>query len=261
MSELAQHGKDKRYPYESTGLKTAEDPIELSGGDVYKGTLHYTAQFVSALALKFNKFADRPNELQSIVGDSGEGGGGDAIDDAGNVSTPPIPQGITARHPFGGEAAEKTREKKTTDTESTHTSHTAHTTSTTDSKDANDPGTDMAELSQDELLNHQSGVIILNVISGNLAKKARVEVVLDDSYWPAFATIKARSTTACWEHVGESFVKELDFSQISLRLDESSQDDKDHVIAEWKGSVKTFLEMTMVRIFPLERVSACRPFT
>jgi hypothetical protein len=248
VDELAQHGNDKRYPYESIGLKKAEEPIHLGGGDVYKGTMHYTAQFISALALKFDKFADRPNELQAIASDSGEGGGGDAFDNGSNLHSPPIPEGITAWHPFGAEAAEKSREKKATDSESTHT---ASTSPTTDNKEADNSAPTAVELSQDELLDQQSGILVLNIISGDLTKKARVEVVMDDSYWPAFATVKARSTTACWEHVGESFVKELDFSQISLRLDESINDDKDHIVAEWKGGVKAFLEMTLVCMFPV----------
>ena len=40
----------------------------------------------------------------------------------------------------------------------------------------------------------ESGVIIFNVIGGQLRKKARLEVLLDDAYWPAFSTVRARST-------------------------------------------------------------------
>lgn len=84
-------------------------------------------------------------------------------------------------------------------------------------------------------------------MSGRLQKKARLEVLLDDGYWPAFGTVKARSTHAQWQHVGEGFIKELDFGRVWLRLNENAEGDKDDIIAEWKGGAKSFLEATLVR--------------
>lgn len=98
--------------------------------------------------------------------------------------------------------------------------------------------------------NHaEAGVIIFNVVSGRLHKKARLEVLLDEGYWPAFSTARARSQHAVWEHIGEGVVKELDFSRVWLRLNEADEGDKDDVIAEWKGDSKAFLEKTLVRCF------------
>jgi hypothetical protein len=92
----------------------------------------------------------------------------------------------------------------------------------------------------------ESGVIVFSVISGQLTKKARLEVLLDDAYWPAFTTARARSTNAQWDHVGEGFIKEIDFGRVWLRLDQASDDDKDDIIAEWKGDAKEFLDGTLV---------------
>jgi len=92
----------------------------------------------------------------------------------------------------------------------------------------------------------ESGIIVFHVISGNLAKKARVEVLLDDGYWPCFSTVKARSTHAQWGYVGEGFMKEVDFGRVWLRLNEAQEGESDDVIAEWKGDVKTFLQANLV---------------
>lgn len=92
----------------------------------------------------------------------------------------------------------------------------------------------------------ESGIIVFNVISGTLAKKARLEVLLDDGYWPCFTTIKARSTDARWEYVGEGFIKEIDFSRVWLRLNEAEEGNKDDIIAEWKGDAKPFLQSALV---------------
>lgn len=69
---------------------------------------------------------------------------------------------------------------------------------------------------------------------------------MDDGYWPAFSTLRASSTTAQWKHVGEGFVKELDFGRVWLRLNENDEGDKDDIIAEWKGDAKAFLDSTLV---------------
>jgi Ca2+-dependent lipid-binding protein len=95
----------------------------------------------------------------------------------------------------------------------------------------------------------ESGVIVFNVLSGRLAKKGRLEVCLDDGYWPCFTTIKSRSNNAQWETVGEGFIKELDFGRVWLRLNEADEGEKDSVIAEWKGDAKAFLHSTLVRFY------------
>lgn len=80
-------------------------------------------------------------------------------------------------------------------------------------------------------------------------KKARLEVLLDDGYWPCFGTNKSNSTNAQWGYVGEGFIKEIDFSQICLRLNEADEGSKEDIVGEWKGDAKTFLEKAIVRLF------------
>lgn len=83
------------------------------------------------------------------------------------------------------------------------------------------------------------------MISGLLAKKARLEVLLDDGYWPAFTTQRASSRKAGWSYVGEGFVKELDFGKVWLRLNEADEGEKDSIVAEWRGDAKAFLQSTL----------------
>lgn len=97
----------------------------------------------------------------------------------------------------------------------------------------------------------ESGIIVFHVISGRLSKKARVEVLLDDGYWPCFSTVKARSVHAQWGYVGEGFIKEVDFGHVWLRLNEADENSKDDIIGKWKGNSKTFLQATMVHLFSL----------
>jgi hypothetical protein len=248
VSELARSCHSKEYPFESTGIKDVNERIQLEGGDIYKGQLHYTAEFFPALALNGVKFEHRPNELQRAAeGANADIDGGDATDDTPPVSTPPVPEGITAWHPVGGDMAEE-KPSPSTDTDPANVSPataTATAAATATENTQEEAGPQLVELSRDELMEHQSGILVVNIISGTLSKKARVDVLLDDGYWPVISTVKSLRTNACWEHVGEAFVRELDFGQVTLHLNESSQE-KDDIIAEWKGQVKSFLHATLV---------------
>ncbi len=72
--------------------------------------------------------------------------------------------------------------------------------------------------------------------------------MLDDSAWPACSTQKATSTHAQWNYVGEGFVKELDFSRVWLRLNESDEGDNDDIVGELKIETVKFLQEALVRI-------------
>ncbi|KAH7342117.1 hypothetical protein B0J17DRAFT_715253 [Rhizoctonia solani] len=63
----------------------------------------------------------------------------------------------------------------------------------------------------EELLKFQSGILVLSIMNGKIARNARLQVLLDDAHRPIFSTKKAHSTHAQWAHVGECFIKELDF--------------------------------------------------
>lgn len=69
---------------------------------------------------------------------------------------------------------------------------------------------------------------------------------MDDGYWPILTTPKSRSVHAQFDMTGEGFIKELDFSQIYIRLNESDDIDKEAVIAEFKSDAKSFLDEALV---------------
>ncbi|KAF7320046.1 hypothetical protein MKEN_00788800 [Mycena kentingensis (nom. inval.)] len=239
VSELAQEAPTNReYPYESLGKKVATEPLRLEKGNAFKGTLHFTAEFVPTLALEGIKFESGGNELQkasaannntegnsvhsSATSSSSSFSSGEEISASPTIVTPISP-------------------KKPNDA----ASPIKPTSSPTSEGGAPAEEPKGVTLSTDELLTHQSGVLVFNIISGKLAKKGRLEVLLDDGYWPCFTTTQARSNTAQWESVGEGFIKELDFGRVWLRLNAADEGDKDDILAEWKGDSKAFLQSTL----------------
>ncbi|KAJ3718444.1 C2 domain-containing protein [Lentinula raphanica] len=253
VEELAVEHDDDQYPYKSTGIKEANDPIRLDKGGGHKGTLHYKAEFVPALKLKGGVQFNETGATALTKGVSGASSSKSSKDsDAGSFrstgskpdeSGQAVPEGVTISE------SSKTHTKGAKSTDTTATSGTVGTTDTaeTSSNEAKNETPEEAgvEMSKDELLAQQSGVIVFNVISGRLAKKARVEMLLDDGYWPCFSTNRPRSTKASWAYVGEGFVKELDFSKVWIRLNEADEGEKDDIIAEWRGDTKSFLSSTL----------------
>jgi len=92
----------------------------------------------------------------------------------------------------------------------------------------------------------ESGVIVFNITTAQLSRKARLEVLLDDAYWPAFTTSMSRSRHVNWDYTGEGFIKELDFGRVWLRFNEADEGTKDDILAEWKEDAKKFLQEAMV---------------
>ncbi|KAF7437156.1 hypothetical protein PC9H_003992 [Pleurotus ostreatus] len=250
VADLAKASEDPRYPYESVGVVERQDPLHLDK-NIFKGHLHYVAQFVPALALKGVKFDTKTDERSRVTQATDDDEDGGSIDDGSSVSSSDeemqaVPEGITIKK----ETLSRHKQKKSVDsvgtTGTTGTGGTANTDTAVTTPEVQDPSTDVVELSKEDLLKEQSGIIIFNVISGQLAKKGRLEVLLDDGYWPAFSTVRARSTHTAWEYVGEGFVKELDFGQVLFRLNEADEGEKDDIVAEWKGKAKDFLDSTLV---------------
>ncbi|KAL9000237.1 MAG: hypothetical protein Q9169_001139 [Polycauliona sp. 2 TL-2023] len=97
-------------------------------------------------------------------------------------------------------------------------------------------------LSPEELVKHESGLLIFKLIDGTLAHSdVRVEVVMDDMVFPAFSSAKVKSKHTTFGETGDAFVRELDFSKITLRLrektDKKGEEDKsDATTAKLTGS-------------------------
>lgn len=244
VNELAVEVDSEEYPYNSTGKKVEAANLKFEKG-IFKGKLHYEAEFVPALALKDFKFSAGGNRIQQTVnGDStGEGGSISSSDVEGEA----VPVGITTRTPIGAKRKEN-HVKNAGSTDTTSTADDEFDTDSTPESITESKGKDAAKgvvRSKEDLMQHQSGIIVFNITTAQLTRKARLEVLLDDAYWPAFTTAMARSRNVTWDHTGEGFVKELDFGRVWLRLNEADEGTKDDIVGQWKEDAKKFLQEAM----------------
>ncbi|KAK4047503.1 Tricalbin-2 [Microbotryomycetes sp. JL221] len=115
-------------------------------------------------------------------------------------------------------------------------------------EDGPDPGNnkeeeDGVEMCRDELLKTETGVLAFQLISGQLSKKgARLEVLFDDGYWPAYSTEPARSTHAIWDEIGEAVIREREWSRIIFKLNEAEKETREDILSSLTIDVDTFLE-------------------
>ena len=261
LADLSTKSDDLRSPYESKGAKAVAAPIKLETGNSLKGTLHYTAEFIPCLALKNIKFETQTTEKDRVASHDHD----DRSSTSGSVyEDDDVPIGVTYK-PEPTASSDVHPVPTTNDVVPVAVAADVKTNETGEPNVIADkkPEIEGVELTHEELLAHrewclwsalvlllnstlESGIIVFHIISGRLSKKGRLEVLLDDAYWPCLSTVKARKLDAQWDYVGEGFIKEIDFALVWLRLNLAAEGDKDDIVAEWKGDAKPFLQATLV---------------
>lgn len=106
-------------------------------------------------------------------------------------------------------------------------------------------------LTPEELVKFQSGLIIFKLLDCELTRSnVHVEVVVDDMAFPAYSSATMRSKTTSLNEIGDCFVRELDFSKITLRLRERGEskgdEKKDHTLARLTGNTLDTLKQCLV---------------
>lgn len=86
-----------------------------------------------------------------------------------------------------------------------------------------DSGPPKLKLEPEELFKYSSGVLIFDIISASNVRPGQFfEVLVDDYVYPSYQTSKSRSNHHDMNEIGDVFIRELDFSQITLRTKEGS---------------------------------------
>ncbi|GAC98407.1 hypothetical protein PHSY_006001 [Pseudozyma hubeiensis SY62] len=227
-------GGDPRHRYSGTGKQVHKDKIHLGRG-IYKGQIEFDCEFLPAVNIKGAEFDERENEAVAKSGaireepeEEAEASGVNGVDKSKAVTN--------------GVGAASGHAKKAS-IASISSVKAAPATGRPSTADAAAEG---ITLSKEQLLQEQSGIIVFNILQGQLPqskKHARLEVLFDDGYWPAYTTEKARTAHHTWDEVGESVVKELDWSKFLLKL--RTGDGDDDVFAEFAGNTKDVLEKAL----------------
>ena len=106
-------------------------------------------------------------------------------------------------------------------------------------------------LTPEELIKYESGLIIFKLLDAELTRSnVHIEVLMDDMVFPSYSSSVIRSRKTTIDEIGDCFVRELDFSKITLRLREKGNnkgDEKsDHTIARLTGNTIDTLKQCLV---------------
>lgn len=115
-------------------------------------------------------------------------------------------------------------------------------------------------LTPEQLLKYESGLIIFKLMDVELTESdVQVEVLMDDMVFPSYSSSLIRTKRSKLDEIGDCFVRELDFSKITLRVREKGKikgDDKDHndVIAKLTGDTIVTLKQCLVSLHAFHKL-------
>lgn len=245
------------HPFRGTGRQTHKDKLHLGRG-AYKGEISFVVEFLPAENVMVSDFTGVGNEAANKAGDVfDEPEAEDDVEaDAGAkkaMTHASVALGEEGKPEMAGHTNGLTRKTSKlgngntngidADRASIKTVETAKTNDTVDEARAHGK-----QMSVEELLKSQSGILAFNLLEGNIAKKnARLEVLFDDGYWPSYTTEPSRTQgNATFDEVGEHVVKELDWSKMMLKLRTGKRDED--VFAEFQGNTKDVLERSLNKV-------------
>ncbi|KAK6614513.1 C2 domain-containing protein [Botrytis cinerea] len=104
-------------------------------------------------------------------------------------------------------------------------------------------------LTPEELLKYESGLIIFKIIDCDLTRSnCHVEVVVDDMAFPSYSSSTIKSKRMTLDEIGDCFVRELDFSKITISIREKhskGDEKKDHTVARLSGETLATLKQCL----------------
>lgn len=107
-------------------------------------------------------------------------------------------------------------------------------------------------LTPEQLLKYESGLIIFKLMDVELTEDhLQVEVLMDDMVFPSYTSSLIRSKRSKIDEIGDCFVRELDFSKITLRVREKGKlkgdgKDREDVWAKLSGETLVTLKQCLV---------------
>lgn len=102
-------------------------------------------------------------------------------------------------------------------------------------------------LTPQELLTYDSGLVIFKLMDAELPRSnSRIEIFVDDMAFPSYVSSTAKSKTFKFDEIGDCFIRELEFSKLTLRVREKGESDKDQTLARLTGNTLDTLKQCLV---------------
>lgn len=229
--------------------KVREDGLRMHGKGTPKGILTYTVAFYPTLNIadpeEEEKDKEREREREKEREQQEMANGADGEKDKSSSSRPSTDTRVSGRpsldvRPSEGNESGAPLTPKTPTSPSYAVSRK--------SRDQREPP--KLYLTPKELLKFESGLIIFRLMEAELPKsQTRIEVYVDDMAFPSYISSTAKSKTHKFDEIGDCFIRELEFSKLTIKVSERSdkQDEgRKHMLAHLSGNTFDTLKQCLV---------------
>lgn len=211
--------------------KQRDDGLRLHGKGMPKGVLSFTVAFFPCLNVADPEDEEEAAETAEASKDAEEGG-------------------ASAAAPAAEVVAEKAAAAPATPTSAQ--ANGAAVEEAVARKSAEPTSPPKIRLTPEELLKYESGLVIFKLMEAELPKSdTQIEIFVDDMAFPSYVSSKAASRTFAFDEMGDCFIRELDFSRLTLKVHERGEkkdDDKDRTLARLTGNTLDTLKQCLVSI-------------
>lgn len=226
--------------YQISEKKELSTGLQLHGKGQPKGTLSYTVSFYPCLNI-----AD-PDDEEAKKTHSRK-----TSEQAGRIKI----EGVETESTADGERPKSTTSKATSvhATEAEVAEAKALEEGEKEQHDLDDVDEKVApkiHMTPEELLKQDSGFVVFKLMDAELEEKdCQIEVLVDDMVFPSYSSAVARTKKLTFDEIGDCFVRELEFSKLTIRLrekGEAKEDSHDKVVAKLAGNTMDTVKQCLV---------------
>ncbi|KAG6009542.1 hypothetical protein E4U21_002178 [Claviceps maximensis] len=206
------------------------DGLRLHGKGIVKGTLFYTAAFYPCLNVADPEEEEKEASEKAAKTEKAEKdeetprASVDRASQAGKFTASlDISRSSLENKPNGGDMAESDESRSSVEKK----------------------GLPKIRLSPEELLKHESGLLIFRLLEAELPEShSRLEIFVDDMAYPSYVTGTAPNRTHKFDEIGDCVIRELDFSRLTLKARKKG-DEKEQTLAQLTGNTMETLKQCL----------------
>ncbi|TDZ54823.1 Uncharacterized protein CTRI78_v005963 [Colletotrichum trifolii] len=212
--------------------KPIQGGLQLHGKGIAKGALTYTVSFYPCLNIADPEDEEEEHEQQPVEKPEQSAG---RSSEAGKFSS------LEPKKEGGAELEPSPPKTPVTPV-----------SPTMPRKSKDESGPPKIRLSPQELLKYESGLLIFKLMEAEMPEhNTHLEVWVDDMAFPSYTSSAAKHKKHTFEEIGDCFIRELDFSRLTLKVREKgdkvegNEKDKDHTIAKLQGNTLDTLKQCL----------------
>ena len=225
-----------------------EEGLKLHGKGMPKGVLSYTVAFFPCLNVADPEEEEREKEKEAAkeAANGKPATNGDAL----SPTSATAPTSLTA--PASPTVPKSPTIPKSPTTAVTPASPTlSQAESETPSKAEEPKGPPKIHLTPEELLKYDCGLIIFKLMEAEMPRAdTQLEIYVDDMAFPSYVSSSARSKNFTFDEMGDCFIREIDFSRLTLKIrdrgTDKKEDEKERTLGRLTGNTLDTLKQCLV---------------